>query len=62
MSASDQSTDCKMLYKSLLKRKNDESEQNSTRSGDEDEFLLEVGKEYKSDDTLHESFKNEKNN
>ena len=60
MSASDQSTDCEILYDSVLNSINDESEQNTTRSGDEDDFLSELVKEYESDDTVGESLENEK--
>ena len=60
MSASDQSTDYEMLYDSVLNSGNDESEQNTTRSGDEHEFLSELVKEYESDDTVGESLENEK--
>ena len=61
MSASaDQSTDCDILYDSVLNSNNDESEQAATRSGDEDDFLSELVKEYESDDTVGESLENEK--
>ena len=60
MSASDQSTDCETLYDSVLNNNSDESEQNSTRSGDEDDFLSELVKEYESDDIVGESLENEK--
>jgi len=60
MSASDQSTECEILYDSVLNSKNDESEENTTRSGDEDDFLSELVKEYEYDDTVGESLENEK--
>ena len=44
MSASDQSTECEILYDSVLNSKNDESEENTTRNGDEDDFLSELMK------------------
>ena len=59
-SASDQSTDCEKLYDSVLNNNSDESEQNTTRSGDEDDFLSELVKEYESDDIVGESLENEK--
>ena len=48
MTASDQSTDCEMLYHSVLNNGNDEIP------------LSELVKEYKSDDTVGESLENEK--
>lgn len=60
MSASEQSTDCETLYDSVLNSKSDESEQNTTQSGDDDGFLSELVKEYESDDTVGESLKSEK--
>jgi len=60
MSAPDQSTDCEILYDSVLNSKNDKSEQNTTRSDDKDDFLSELVKEYESDDTAGESLENEK--
>ena len=59
-SASDQSTDCEKLYDSVLNNNSDESEPNTTRSGDEDDFLSELVKEYESDDIVGESLENEK--
>ena len=44
----------------LLNSKNDKSEESTTRSGDEDDFLSELVKEYESDDTVVESLENEK--
>ena len=52
--------ECEILYDSVLNSKNDESEENTTRSGDEDDFLSELVKEYESDDTVGESLENEK--
>ena len=44
----------------MLNNNSDELEQNSTRSGDEDDFLSELVKEYESDDIVGESLENEK--
>ena len=44
----------------MLNSKNDESEQNTTCSGDEDDFLSELIKEYESDNTVGKSLENEK--
>ena len=49
-----------MLYDSVLNNNNDELEQNTTRSGDEDDFLSELVKEYESDDTVGKCLENEK--
>lgn len=48
-STSHQSTDCEILYDYVLNSKNHELEQNTTRSGDEDDFLSELVKEYESE-------------
>ena len=59
MSASANSNDRQALYDSVLHSKDDESEHETTRSGDEDEFLSELVKEYESDDTVGDSLKSE---
>ena len=55
MSASADSNDRQALYDSVLNSKDDESEHETTRSGDEDELLSELVKEYESDDTVGDS-------
>ena len=52
MSASADSNDCQALYDSVVNSKDDDSEHETTRSGDEDELLSELVKEYESDDTV----------
>ena len=59
MSASADSNDRQALYDSVLNSKDDESEHETTRSGDEDELLSELVKEYVSDDTVGASLKSE---
>ena len=59
MSASADSNDRQALYDSVLNSKNNESEHETTRSGDEDEVLSELVKEYESDDTVGASLKSE---
>ena len=59
MSASADSNDRQALYNSVLNSKDDESEHRTTRSSDEDEFLLELMKEYESDDTVGDNLKSE---
>ena len=59
MSASTDSNERQDLYDSVLNSKDDESEHESTRSCDEDEFILEVVKEYESDDTVGDGLKSE---
>ena len=46
MNASAASNDRQALYDSVLNSKDDESELRTTRSGDEDEFVVELVKEY----------------
>ena len=58
-SASDDSHDCQALYDSVLHSQDDNSGLEATRSGDEDEFLSELVKEYESDDTVGENLKSE---
>ena len=57
MSASADLNDRQALYNSVLDSKDDESEHETTRSGDEDELLSELVKEYESDDTVGDSLK-----
>ena len=59
MSASTDSNERQGLYDSVLNSKDDESEHETTRSGDEDEFILELVKEYESDDTVADGLKSE---
>ena len=59
MSASTDSNDRQYLSDSVLNRKDDESEHETTRSCDEDEFILELVKEYESDDTVGDGLKSE---
>ena len=59
MSASTDSNERQDLYDSVLNSKDDESEHETTRSGDEDEFILELVKEYESDDTVGDGLKSE---
>ena len=59
MSASADSNDRRALYDSVFNNKDDESEHGTTRSGDEDEFLVELVKEYESDDTVADNLKSE---
>ena len=59
MSASTDSNERQDLYNSVLNSKDDESEHETTRSGDEDEFILELVKEYESDDTVGDGLKSE---
>ena len=59
MNASAESNDRQALYNSVLKSKDDESEHRTTCSGDEDEFLVELMKEYESDDTVRDNLKSE---
>ena len=59
MSASADSNDRQALYDSVLNSKDDESEHETTHSGDEDELLSDLVKEYKSDDTVRASLKSE---
>ena len=58
-SASADSHDCQTLYDSVLHSQDDNSGLEATRSGDEDEFLSELVKEYESDDTVGENLKSE---
>ena len=58
-SASADSSDRQALYDSVFNNKDDESEHGTIRSGDEDEFLLELVKEYESDDTVGDNLKSE---
>ena len=58
-SASADSHDCQALYDSVLHSQDDNSGLEATRSGDEDEFLSELAKEYESDDTVGENLKSE---
>ena len=48
------------LFTTVFNNKDAESEYGTTRSGDEDEFLLELEKEYESDDTVGDNLKKEK--
>ena len=57
MSASAGSNDRQALYDSVPNSRDDKSEHESTCSGDEDELLLELVKEYKSNDTVGASLK-----
>ena len=59
MSASADSNDRQALYDAVVNSKDDESEHETTRSGDEDEVLSELVKEYESDDTVGVSLKSE---
>ena len=59
MSASADSNDRQALYDSVLNSKDDESEHETTRSGDEVELLSELMKAYKFDDTVQASLKSE---
>ena len=59
MSASADSNDRQALYDSVLNSKDDESEHETTHSGDEVELLSELVKAYESDDTVGASLKNE---
>ena len=59
MGASAKSNDCQALYDSVLNSKDDESEHETTCSGDEDELRSELMKEYESDDTVRDSLKSE---
>ena len=59
MSASTDSNERQDLYDSVLNSKDDESEHKTTCSGDEDKFLLELVKDYKSDDTVGDGLKSE---
>ena len=59
MNASAASNDRQALYDSVLNSKDDESELRTTRSGDEDEFVVELVKEYESDDTVRDNLKSE---
>lgn len=59
MSASADSNDRQALYDSILNSKDDGLELETTRSGDEDEFLSELVKEYESDDTVGDNLKSE---
>ena len=59
MSATTDSNDRQALNDSVLNSKDDESEHGTTRSGDEDEFLVELVKEYESDDTVADNLKSE---
>lgn len=54
VSISNQSSDCEVLYDSVLNNKSDESEHNAASSGDKDYFLSELLKGYESDDTVSE--------
>ena len=47
------------LFTTVFNNKDDESEHGTTRSGDEDEFLVELVKEYESDDTVADNLKSE---
>ena len=57
MSASADLSDRQALYNSVLNSKDDESEHETTRSGDEDELHSELVKEYESNDTVGDSLK-----
>ena len=58
-SASADSNDCQALYDSVLHSQDVNSGLQTTLSGDEDEFLSELVKEYESDDTFGENLKSE---
>lgn len=58
-SASADSHDCQALYDSVLHSQGDNSGLEATRSGDEDEFLSELVKDYESDNTVGENLKSE---
>jgi len=59
MSASADSNNRQALYDSVLNSKDDESEHETTRSGDEDKFLSELVKEYEFEDTVGYCLKSE---
>ena len=59
MSASTDSNDRQALYDSVLNSKDDESEHETTHSGDEVERLSELVKAYESDNTVGASLKSE---
>ena len=59
MSASADSNDHQALYDSVLNSKNDKSEPGITHSSDEDEFLLQLVREYASEDTVGDNLKSE---
>ena len=59
MSASANSNDRQALHNSVLNSRDDKSEHETTGSGDEDELLSQLVKEYKSNDTVGASLKSE---